>query len=70
LVHVDSCNPASTANKDTAVVIGALITFVTVVYSAFQTSSASSMNKFGLSSPDQSTALLPVTDSTESDSPV
>ena len=59
--------PHSDANKSAAVVIGALITFFVIVYSAVQTSTISQMSKLGFSTPDASKndLLLPTSSQTD-----
>ena len=59
------CHPATTASKTTSIVIGALLSFLAIVYSALQTSTASQMSKLGLGSSaaydGANTVLLPTT---------
>ena len=54
----DTCKPATDGNQDATIVVGAIITFIAVIYSSLRTSSASQLGKLGLGGADDSKPLL------------
>lgn len=62
----DACS-SSVGSSTAPVVLGAILTFVAVCYSALRTSSASQMGKLGMSNSEESSAMLDSSDGYDSD---